>query len=198
MSYTEDDYAADQYFLQISKELYPEHKAQAIAEFTRESLHSFYVQNPLVMRPAVQALQEGVELRGAGHHAAAVVFFVSAIELFLKATILKPVVYGLVNHSGLADIVVDHATGSSGFKRYNQLLSKLYSELAGINLQSISRPASKLNLLAECGQLQDLRSAIIHKGQSCAPGDSESASQNRPRCLRPDRAPHDGKTRANC
>ncbi len=67
MSYTEDDYAADQYYLEISKELYPELKAQAIAEFTRESLFFYTSQIPSsCVRPV---FQEGVTL-DAGHNAA--------------------------------------------------------------------------------------------------------------------------------
>jgi hypothetical protein len=57
---------------------------------------SYYIDHSWVMRPAVEAIQEGGRLQANNHSSAAVVFFVSAIELLLKATLLKPVVHGLV------------------------------------------------------------------------------------------------------
>jgi hypothetical protein len=56
MSYDEQDAAMDEFYEQISRELYPDHKQQAIQEFTAERLRSFYVQSPNVMRPAVEAI----------------------------------------------------------------------------------------------------------------------------------------------
>jgi hypothetical protein len=167
MSYDEQDAAFDEMYEQIGRELYPDHKAQAISEFTAERLRSFYVSNPRVMRPAVDALQEGKFLYEANRHSAAVVFFVTAIELLLKATVLKPVVHGLIHNEGLANIVVQHALCQTGFERYEKLLSQLYSELAGIELKSIERIESKEKLLVECKSLQELRNKIIHQGATC-------------------------------
>ncbi len=62
MSYDEHDAALDEFYDQISKELYPDHKEQAISEFTEERLRSFYVKSPFVMRPAVDSLQQGKRL----------------------------------------------------------------------------------------------------------------------------------------
>ncbi|GLI36911.1 hypothetical protein KI811_14830 [Geobacter hydrogenophilus] len=169
MSYDERDAAFDEMYEQIGRELYPDHKVQAINEFTAERLRSFYISNPRVMRPAVDALQEGKLLFNSSHHSAAVVFFVTAIELLLKATVLKPVVHGLIHIEGLANIVVQQTLGQTGFERYEKLLSQLYSELAGIELKSIERNGSKEKLLAECKSLQELRNKIIHQGATCGP-----------------------------
>lgn len=139
MSYDESDAARDEFFEQISRELYPDHKIQAIEEFTADRLRSFYVMHPGVMRPAVDSLQEGKALRALGKHSAALVFFVTAIELLLKATLLKPVIYGLVHHEGLADVVVRYALGQAGFDRYEGLLADLFLRLAGIDLKTIHR-----------------------------------------------------------
>jgi len=89
------------------------------------------------MSPAVMALQEGKALYELRHHAAAVVFFASAVELLLKATLLKPVVYGLVHHDGLADIVVRHTLGQTGFGRYDKLLANLFLEFAKVDLSTV-------------------------------------------------------------
>lgn len=167
MSYDEQDAALDAMYEQIGQELYPDHKAQAISEFTAERLRSYYVANPKVMRPAIDALQEGKRLNSGKHYSAAVVFFASAVELLLKATLLKPVVHGLIHSEGLANIVVQHALGQTGFNRYVDLLAKLFEELAKIELKDISRSGATEKLLAECTSLQQLRNQVIHQGSTC-------------------------------
>src|SRR3989338_7387904 len=106
MSYDEHDAALDAMYEQMGRELYPNHKVQAISEFTTERLRSYYVTNPKVMLPAIGAYKEGKHLNSAKHYSAAVVFFASSVELFLKATVLKPVVHGLIHSEGLANIIV--------------------------------------------------------------------------------------------
>lgn len=169
MSYDPLDAARDDMYDQIGRELSSEHKAQAIGEFTAERLRSFYVSNPGVMRPAVDAIQEGKRLAESGHSSAAVVFFVTAVEILLKATLLKPVVHGLVHSEGLANIIVEQALGQSGFDRYSKLLAKLFSELAEMDIQAIARKEVKEKLLKECTELQSLRNQIIHQGVTCEP-----------------------------
>jgi len=124
------------------------------------------------MRPAVDAIQEGERLSANGHHAAAVVFFVTAIEVLLKATVLKPIVHGLVHSAGLAEVIVEQALGQSGFDRYTKLLSKLYREFSDLDINSIAREGSKQNLLAECTGLQSIRNKVIHQGAQCSEEDA--------------------------
>lgn len=175
MGYNEEDAAQDEMFDAIARELYPEHRAQAIEEFTTERLQSYYIANPLVMRPAVEAVQEGRKLQADDHSAAAVVFFVTAVELLLKATLLKPVVHGLVHSESLAEIIVKQALGQSGFDHYRNLLEKLFNELVGIEISKVSRPDVGKSLLNECTDLQKLRNAIIHKGESATADQAENA-----------------------
>ena len=177
MSYTEDDAARDAFYEEISQELYPEHKEQAIEEFTRERLRSFYIQHPDVMRPAVDALREGMALYEAEHHSAAVVFFASAIELLLKATLLRPVVYGLVHRDGLAEIIVDQTLGPAPFNRYQKLMAHLFVELAGIDIKVVSRDSVSMPLLSECTEIQKLRNNIVHRGSQCTSEQAESGAK---------------------
>lgn len=173
MSYDETDAAWDEFYDKISEELYPEHKDQAITEFTKERLQSFYLKNPKVMRPAVDAIQEGKRLQENGHHSASLVFFVSAIEILLKATLLKPVIYGLVHNEALAEIIVKNTLGQSGFSRYEGLLSKIFQEHAGVKLSSVNRESSIKPLLTECKEMQDMRNKIIHQGSQCSTDEAE-------------------------
>lgn len=173
MSYDETDAAWDDLYDKISEELYPEHKDQAITEFTKDRLQSFYLKNPKVMRPAVDAIQEGNSLQENGHNSAALVFFVSAVEILLKATLLRPVIYGLVHNEALAEIIVKNALGQTGFRRYEGLLSKIFQEHAGMELSSVNRKSSSKSLLDECRDIQDIRNKIIHQGLQCSTDEAE-------------------------
>jgi hypothetical protein len=175
MSYDAFDAARDEMYEQISKELYPDHKTQAISEFTTSRLQSYYVKNPMVMQPAVEAVQKGAKLRTDGHHAAAVVFFVTAIELFLKATLLKPVVHGLVHNDEFAELIVRQSLGQSGFVRYTALLKKLFLDLVSLDIATIHRPLISTPLIDECAHQQKLRNLIIHQGASATIDEAQDA-----------------------
>ena len=175
MSYDERDAAMDEMYERIGDELYPEHRIQAIGEFTADRLSSYYLANPMVMRPAVEALQEAKRLKANGHHSAAVVFCATTIELLLKATLLQPIVYGLVHNDGLADIIVKHAVGQTGFDRYRNLLSRLFQELANLDISTVSRDGVSVALIDESRWVQDLRNDIIHKGHTCDTAAAEDA-----------------------
>lgn len=175
MSYDENDAAMDEFYDQISRELYPDHRDQAISEFTQERLKSFYIKSPLVMRTAVDSLQQGKSLLSDNYFAPSLVSFMSAIELLLKATLLRPVVYGLVHHESLAEIIMKHALGQSGFDRYEDLLSDLFLSLANMDIKNVKRENSNKTLLAECKSLQKIRNDIIHKGETCQQDDAELA-----------------------
>jgi hypothetical protein len=175
MTYDPSDAARDEMYEEIARELYPDHKAQAISEFTTERLQSYYIANPTVMCPAVEAMQEGCQLEANAHSAAAIVFFVTATELLLKATLLKPVVHGLVHSPGLADVIVQQALGQSGFDRYTNLLSNLFREIIGMDIASIKRKETCGPLLSECTAQQALRNKIIHQGASATTYQAEQA-----------------------
>jgi HEPN domain-containing protein len=177
MSITPDDIAWDEFSSQFANELYPEHKTQAIEEFTAERLRSYYVKYPDVLVPAVNALDESKQLHELGHNSAAIVFAASAVELLFKSAVLRPVIYGLVHHDGLAETIVEVSTGGSGFDRYEKLLQKLFAHLTYSDLASVSRKDAAKPLLKECNDLQDKRNKIIHKGQRFGAEESAWAAE---------------------
>ncbi|MEO7888208.1 MAG: hypothetical protein ABI893_16440 [Polaromonas sp.] len=166
MSYTTEDAAWDEAYERMSDELYPGHKAQAIIDFTHERLRSYYVANPNLLVPAVFTFKEARELLSCEHPTAALVFSVSATELFLKGALLKPVIYGLVHSDSLAELVVSAALTQTGFRRYSQLLAKLFREITNTELESLTRGNSSKSLLAEAQELQETRNKIVHQGES--------------------------------
>ena len=177
MSYTLEDAAWDKAYESMSQELYPEHKEQAIAEFTHERLRSYYVAHPEILIPATKIFKEAKSLLSDGHNAAALVFSASATELFLKAALLRPVVYGLVHSESLAELIVDTALSQTGFKRYETLLSKLFFEIAGIELTSLVREVGAKPLLKEAADYQDIRNGIVHQGRDVTVSQARIASE---------------------
>lgn len=175
MSYDPYDASRDELYEQIAREIYPDHKAQAIGEFMSERMQSYYTANPGVMRPAVDAIQEGRALQKSGHQSAALVFFVTAIELLLKATLLRPVVHGLVHSDGLAEIIVQHTLGQAGFDRYSKLLAKLFGELVNVDINAVTREDATVSLLVEAASQQTLRNKIIHQGATASEEQAELA-----------------------
>ena len=101
----------------------------------------------------------------------------SAIELLLKATLLRPVVYGLVHHDGLAEIIVDQTLGPAPFNRYQKLMAHLFVELAGIDIKVVSRDSVSMPLLSECTEIQKLRNNIVHRGSQCTSEQAESGAK---------------------
>ena len=165
MSYTREDAMWDEAWDHMSRELYPEHKEQAIDEFTWERLQSFYLDNPEILFPGIKILRESEELLEQ-YPSASFVFSTTAIELFLKSSLLKPIVYGLVHNEALAEIVVESALGQIGFDRYKKLMSRLFEELAGMDIASLKRSNSNVTLLNEASEIQKIRNGIIHRGES--------------------------------
>ena len=174
MSWNEDrDYYYEQ---EAAKDAFiDEISIQAIDDFTYERLQSYYMKHPDVIRPAIDAYRTGKALNELNQHSASFVFFMSAIEIFLKSTVIKPIVYGLVHHDGLAEIVADEAINQTGFNRYEKLLSMLVSEFVKTDIKLICRQNSSAKLMKECQDLQSKRNKIIHQGENCAALDTEIA-----------------------
>jgi len=164
VSYTLADAEWDEAYEAMARELYPEHKAQAIEEFTSERLRSFYLKEPTIAAAAARSYKEAMALLKDGHPSASYVFFVSSIEQFLKAALLKPVVFGLVHTEALASLIVDVTLSQTGLSRYTELLSGLFENLVGTDIKSIQRTGATKKLLDEIADVQKIRNDIIHKG----------------------------------
>ena len=169
MSYDLHDAAMDAAYDHWSEELYPEHRDQAIAEFRRKRLRSYYLDHKDLLVPAARNFRSAEALSRAGHSAAAIVFAASAVELFLKACLLRPVVAGLVHSETLANVLVESALSQTGFKRYMKLLTALFKDLADQDIAKIVRVGASKPLLGEISALQQHRNDIAHDGSDAAP-----------------------------
>ncbi|MCC9596984.1 MULTISPECIES: hypothetical protein [unclassified Rubrivivax] len=159
----------------MSEELYPEHKAQAIIEFTYTRLRSYYVNKKDVLIPAARMYKRAEAMLAASQPEASLVFSASAIELFLKACLLRPVVAGLVHSETLAELVVDASLSQTGYRRYEKLLAWLYRSLLGTEIKTLRREGSAKPLLEEAAALHERRNAIIHRGAEATTAEAEEA-----------------------
>ena len=175
MSYDYHDAAMDEAYERLSEELYPEHKAQAILEFTYERLRSYYLQHKNLLVPAARTYKLAESLLQAKQSTAALAFSASAVELFLKACLLRPVVAGLVHSESVADLVVESALSQTGFKRYEKLLAGLFKELTRLEIGQIKRPGAAKPLLEEASALQDRRNAVMHRGADITESEATEA-----------------------
>lgn len=175
MSYDEFDAAQDEMYERLSAELYPEHKEQAIAEFTNDRLRSYYLEHPRVAQPAVKMLHEAESLLSTGHVDAALVFAASSCESFLKATLLRPVVHGLVHSETIAEAIVANTFAQTGLLRYKKLLGQLFEHLTEEKLESVTRNDAGKSLMEEIAEIQSLRNKVVHECISVTDLDAERA-----------------------
>ena len=172
MSVTPEDAAADEFYERLARELYPAHQEQAVSEFTSERLRSYYLKNPDLAVNGPPMFKQAKELYRVGHLGPALVCGVTVIEIFFRTAFLRPVIYGLVHSDALAEAVVKAALSQTGYKRYEPLLVKLYSELVGKELNSFTRKGFTKPILVEASEAQSNRNRVVHDGYQ--PTDEEA------------------------
>lgn len=120
MSTTPDEAAYDEYM----SHLYEEHKKEAIGEFTDERLQAYYLNHKLLAKPSVHALSEARNLIGI-NKTAGFLFAAIAMEVGLKTTLLKPIVYGLVHADSVAALITDLIVSHTGMDKFRKLLFQI-------------------------------------------------------------------------
>jgi hypothetical protein len=149
---------------EFMEKFYEEYKEQAIEEFTTELLQSYYSNHKLLAKPAFDALLEARNLMNTSTRAA-LVFSAVAMEVALKETLLKPIVYGLVHTTSVASLVTDLVMGHRSMDRYKDLLLQILKEHGGVDLQSYKRTDSRQDIWSEIKIVQKKRNDILHTGQ---------------------------------
>ena len=164
MTTTPEDSAAEVFYERVARELYDAHKDEAVREFTTERLRSYYLRNPELAAAGPRLFREAKVLYRAGQFGPALVWAVTLIEVIFKGAVLRPLVHGLVHSDSLADLVVQAALSQPGYKRYEQLLARLFLEIAGIDLTKVGQKDSTRSILADASQAQEIRNRVVHAG----------------------------------
>ncbi|MBK1711972.1 hypothetical protein [Rubrivivax gelatinosus] len=136
---------------------------EAIEEFTLERLRSYYLAHPKLAIPAFAMYDEALASLAVSK-SAALVLCTTAIELGLKVTLLRPVVYGLVHNESVADLVSDLVAKQSGYDRFMPLLARVVSEYGGIDLDVLKMEGHATTIWEEIKIIQAKRNAVVHQG----------------------------------
>jgi len=163
MSMSRGEYAYDEYM----SDLYEDHAKQAIEEFTGERLCSYYSRNELLAKPAFDFLSEAKK-QNELNPTVGLLFAVIATEAGLKATLLKPIVYGLVHDELAASLITDLTVSHTGMDRYRTLLLHILQEHGGVDLNTFKRAESCKTLWEELKEVQKIRNFIMHRADKAS------------------------------
>lgn len=102
---------------------------------------------------------------------------ITSIEVGLKVTLLKPVVYGLVHNESVADLVSDLVTRQNGFDRFMPLLARVVAEYGGIDVSTLKMEGHSKTIWEEIEILQKKRNAVVHQAKKASLEDVTLALQ---------------------
>lgn len=161
---TPEDFAREEAYTDLVDEI----SQQAIDEFTSARLRSYYLAHPNLAVGAVALYQEATKLVSVSP-SAALVLFVTSIEVGLKVALLKPVVYGLVHNESVADLVSNLAVKHNGLDRFTSLLARLLREYGQIDFEAFTIEGHSKTLWQEFTILQSARNSVLHRAVSVSP-----------------------------
>lgn len=171
MGMTNGDWAYEQYALE--QELL-ELQEGWIAEFRKERLRSYYLEQPLLAQPAFNALNEARSLADE-RPSAALIFAATAIEVGYRETLLKPIIYGLVHSQVSAKLIADSVTAQSSMDKLKDILFHVLYEHTGTDLASFIRSGTTKTLWQEMKQVQELRNRILHRADTVSNAEANHA-----------------------
>lgn len=155
-------------------QLYKEHKEQAIEEFIDERLQSYYSDHQLLAKPAFDALSEAKNLVHA-NATAAFLFSAIAVEVGLRETLVKPIVFGLVHTLSVASLITDMVLSQSKTDKYRDLLLQILRQHGDVDLYAYRRPDSRRPIWQEIAEVKNKRNAIMHAAQTATPDEADLA-----------------------
>lgn len=144
-----------------------------VDDFASVRLQSYYVANPDVLLPSDRALTYAQTLF-AQYPTAALVFAVSASEVCLVNTLLKPIVHGLVHADNTAGLIVD-LVGASGTERLMKGLFRVLAVHGGVDLATYAIAGSSASMRDAFLATRERRHAILHRGEEATVEDAEKA-----------------------
>jgi hypothetical protein len=146
-----------------SQELFDE----ATKRFAEQRLKAYFLANPMLAAPAINAVEYARTLLPA-FPAAALVFAATSVELTWKTAILKPLVAGVVHVPALADEIVNRAVPKTGgLKQLGEFLAIVMQETAAIDFKTFKRAGSYELLTTEINRVTETRNQVLHQAKGC-------------------------------
>jgi hypothetical protein len=155
-------------------QLYEEHKEQAIQEFIGERLKSYYGDHRVLAEAAFRALTEAKNLIRA-NATAAFLFSAIAMEVGLRETLVKPIVFGLVHTLSVASLITDMVLSRPDQKKYRDLLLQILRQHGDVDLYTFKRPDSRRSIWEEITDVKRKRDSIMHQAQTATIDEADLA-----------------------
>lgn len=152
------DVALEQY----QEDLYREHEAEALKEFTAERLSSYYDKNTDIAKPSFIFREKAKQLVKTNPESG---FILAAIsnEYAIKNVFLRPIIYGLVHTESSASFISDLMLSRSSMDRYRDLLFHIINEHGGFDLKNHMRNGIKITIWEEIKAIQSARDKMVHR-----------------------------------
>lgn len=169
MSSTLEDIAYDEY-LDQAWEAEEALRDDAVLEYKQKCLRSYFIKNPDVLIPAKTAVERGKELLKKGYVTPALVFSFTGIELMLNKLILKPLFYGTMLDSEIADFISEDFFRTRRETAKNEKMIKFFiKRFCDIDINDYR----KKDLWARITELRILRNQVVHEGAVVTKKDAE-------------------------
>ncbi|MFH1495779.1 MAG: hypothetical protein ABIG70_13415 [Pseudomonadota bacterium] len=161
---TPEDIAREDWYAEI----YDEISTEAITEFTFERLRSYYLKNPSLAKNVFSIYSEAKSLIDSSP-TAALLLFTTAIEVGLKSTLLKPVIYGLVHNEFVAELVSELVVKNNGLDRFQKILALIMREYSDIDIEEYKIQGHTRTIWEEITIIQKVRNTIAHRAEQATP-----------------------------
>ncbi|MFZ2986923.1 hypothetical protein [Ideonella sp.] len=161
---TPDEIARDLWYAELVEKI----STDAIDQFTFDRLRSYYLSNSSVAANVISVFREA-EAISVASPSAAVVLFITSVELCLKVALLKPLVYGLIHNESVAELVSDLSIKQNGLDRFRPFLARILAEYGGIDFHAFTIEGHSKTLWEELATIQTARNALVHQGQLASP-----------------------------
>lgn len=155
-----EDIAREEWFAEIRESI----SAEAIEGFTSGRLRSYYIKNPSVAANVFAIYREARSVAPTSP-TAALVLFTAAIEVALKTTVLKPVIYGLVHNESIADLVSDLVVKTNGLDRFKDILSRIMGQYSDVDFDHYKLRGHAKTIWEEIAMVQTARNAVVHRAE---------------------------------
>jgi hypothetical protein len=161
---TPDEDARDNWY----SEIYDEISSEAITEFALERLRSYYLKHPLLAKDVIALYFEARSLSESSP-TAALLLYTTVIEVGLKTTLLKPVIYGLVHNEFVAELVSELVVKNNGLDRFQKILALIMREYSDIDVENFKLQGHSKTIWEEINIIQKARNAVAHRAELATP-----------------------------
>ena len=151
------------------EELYDE----IVQDFTAGRLRSYFTEHPDLVAPAAQALTDARALLSV-HQTAGFMFGAIAVEVTLRAVLLRPIVYGLV-HSETAASLITRLAIAHRDEKFTKVLLDLLASFGGVDPRTKYRVEGGPKLWDEMGRIRDKRNHVVHQAEMATEDEAQLA-----------------------